>query len=68
MLGPAEFREIIDALSEAGLQPVRLPEGRSPYLSAALAASMAVPRALRKAKAEAEKKNLPVVQSPSDKP
>ncbi len=53
MLGPAEFREIIDALSEAGLQPVRLPEGRSPYLSPALAASMAVPRALRKAKADA---------------
>ncbi|RAU23469.1 hypothetical protein CU669_02680 [Paramagnetospirillum kuznetsovii] len=61
MLGPAEFREIISALSDAGLQPVRLPEGRSPYLSPALAAGMAVPRAIRKAKqdaaaAEAEKK------------
>jgi hypothetical protein len=53
MLGPAEFREIINALSEAGLQPVRLPEGRSPYLSPAMAAGMAVPRAMRKAKLEA---------------
>lgn len=52
MLGPAEFREIISALTEAGLQPVRLPEGRSPYLSPAMAAGMVVPRALRKAKAE----------------
>ena len=46
MLGPAEVREIYDALHGMGLEPVRTPEGRSPYLSPAFAASMAVTRAL----------------------
>ncbi|CAA7620803.1 hypothetical protein [Magnetospirillum sp. SS-4] len=48
MLGPAELREIYDALHGMGLQPVRLPEGRSPYLSPAFAAGMAMTKALRK--------------------
>jgi len=48
MLGPAELREIYEALHGMGLQPVRLPEGRSPYLSPAFAAGMAVTKALRK--------------------
>jgi hypothetical protein len=47
MLGPAELREIYDALHGMGLQPVRLPEGRSPYLSPTFAAGMAVTKALR---------------------
>ncbi len=47
MLGPAELREIYDALNGMGLQPVRLPEGRSPYLSPAFAASMAMTKGLR---------------------
>lgn len=47
MLGPAELREIYDALHGMGLEPVRLPQGRSPYLSPAFAAGMAVTRALR---------------------
>lgn len=46
MLGPAELREIYDALNGMGLEPVRLPEGRSPYLSPTFAAGMAVTRAL----------------------
>lgn len=46
MLGPAELREIYDALHGMGLESVRVPEGRSPYLSPAFAASMAVTRAL----------------------
>ena len=46
MLGPAELREIYDALNGMGLEPVRMPEGRSPYLSPAFAAGMAVTRAL----------------------
>jgi hypothetical protein len=47
MLGPAELREIYDALQGLGLEPVRLPEGRSPYLSPAFAAGMAVTKALK---------------------
>lgn len=47
MLGPAELREIYDALHGMGLEPVRVPQGRSPYLSPAFAAGMAVTRALR---------------------
>ena len=46
MLGPAELREIYDALHGMGLEPVRMPQGRSPYLSPAFAAGMAVTRAL----------------------
>ena len=46
MLGPAELREIYDALNGMGLEPVRMPEGRSPYLSPTFAAGMAVTRAL----------------------
>ncbi|OAN52241.1 hypothetical protein A6A04_00665 [Paramagnetospirillum marisnigri] len=67
MLGPAEFREIIDALNQAGLQPVRLPEGRSPYLSPVMAAGMAVPRALRKARKDASEKQLPAVKDSAEK-
>ena len=47
MLGPAELREIYDALQGMGLEPVRMPEGRSPYLTPAFAAGMAVTRALK---------------------
>lgn len=47
MLGPAELREIYDALQGMGLESVRLPEGKSPYLSPAFAAGMAVSKALR---------------------
>jgi hypothetical protein len=47
MLGPAELREIYDALNGMGLQPVRLPEGRSPYLSPAFATGMAITKVLR---------------------
>ena len=46
-MGPAELREIYDALKGMGLEPVRLPEGRSPYLSPAFAAGMAVTKAVR---------------------
>ncbi|MBI3445337.1 MAG: hypothetical protein HY055_08225 [Magnetospirillum sp.] len=47
MLGPAELREIYESLKGMGLEPVRLPEGRSPYLSPAFAAGMAVAKAVR---------------------
>ena len=47
MLGPAELREIYESLKGMGLEPVRLPEGRSPYLSPAFAAGMAVTKAVR---------------------
>jgi len=47
MLGPAELREINEALAEAGADPA--PDGRGPYLSAAFAAGMALARALRQA-------------------
>lgn len=46
MLGPAELREIYDCLKGMGLEPVRLPEGRSPYLNPAFAAGMAVTKAV----------------------
>ncbi|SEH49321.1 hypothetical protein [Magnetospirillum fulvum] len=45
MLGPAELREIHEALALAGEDPA--PNGRGPYLSAAFAAGMALTRALR---------------------
>ncbi len=45
MLGPAELREIHQALAEAGADTA--PEGRGPYLSAAFAAGLALTRALR---------------------
>jgi hypothetical protein len=45
MLGPAELREIHEALALAGADPA--PNGRGPYLSAAFAAGMALTRALR---------------------
>jgi len=45
MLGPAELREIHEALAEAGADPA--PDGRGAYLSAAFAAAMALTRALR---------------------
>ena len=47
MLGPAELREIYESLKGMGLEPVRLPEGRSPYISPAFAAGMAVTKAVR---------------------
>ncbi|MEO0035290.1 MAG: hypothetical protein RLZZ501_1313 [Pseudomonadota bacterium] len=47
MLGPAELREINEALAQAGADPA--PDGRGPYLSAAFAAAMALARALREA-------------------
>ena len=59
MLGPAELREIYDALHGMGLEPVRVQEGRSPYLSPAFAAGMAVTRALKPAVKAAEPK-IPV--------
>ncbi|MFD2234640.1 hypothetical protein [Phaeospirillum tilakii] len=49
MLGPAELREINEALAQAGADPA--PDGRGPYLSAAFAAAMALARALREATA-----------------
>ncbi|WP_040566458.1 hypothetical protein [Magnetospirillum molischianum] len=49
MLGPAELREIHEALALAGEDPA--PHGRGPYLSAAFAAGMALTRALRGATA-----------------
>lgn len=49
MLGPAELREINEALAQAGADPA--PDGRGPYLSAAFAAAMALARALREAAA-----------------
>ncbi|CAA7626154.1 conserved hypothetical protein [Candidatus Terasakiella magnetica] len=58
MLGPAELREIYDALNSMGLEPVRLPEGSSPYLSPAFAASMAVTKAMRAA-------SKPVAKTPA---
>ncbi|EPY03084.1 hypothetical protein [Magnetospirillum fulvum] len=45
MLGPAELREIHEALALASEDPA--PNGRGPYLSAAFAAGMALTRALR---------------------
>lgn len=45
MLGPAELREIHEALALAGKDTA--PNGRGPYLSAAFAAGMALTRALR---------------------
>jgi len=45
MLGPAELREIHEALALAGEDPA--PNGRGPYLSAAFAAGMALIRTLR---------------------
>jgi len=49
MLGPAELREIHEALALASEDPA--PNGRGPYLSAAFAAGMALTRALRGATA-----------------
>lgn len=46
MLGPAELREIYETLKGMGLEPVRVPEGRTPYLSPAFAAGMAVTKAV----------------------
>jgi hypothetical protein len=47
MLGPAELREIHEALARAGTESG--PGVQGPYLSAAFAAAMGVARALRTA-------------------
>lgn len=47
MLGPAELREIYDCLKGMGLEPVRIADGRSPYLNPAFAAGMAMTKAMR---------------------
>ncbi|BAE52713.1 hypothetical protein [Paramagnetospirillum magneticum] len=47
MLGPAELREIYDCLKGMGLEPVRVADGRSPYLNPAFAAGMAMTKAVR---------------------
>lgn len=47
MLGPAELREIYDCLKGMGLEPVRVADGRSPYLNPAYAAGKALTKAVR---------------------
>lgn len=47
MLGPAELREIYDCLKGMGLEPVRVADGRSPYINPAFAAGMALTKAVR---------------------
>ena len=47
MLGPAELREIYDCLKGMGLEPVRVADGRSPYLNPAYAAGKAMTKAVR---------------------
>lgn len=47
MLGPAELREIYDCLKGMGLEPVRVKDSRSPYLTQTFAAGMAVTKAVR---------------------
>jgi hypothetical protein len=59
MLGPAELREIYDCLKGMGLEPVRVADGRSPYLNPAFAAGMAVTKAVRGKSA-----NLPAKTKP----
>lgn len=49
MLGPAELREIYDCLKGMGLEPVRVADGRSPYLNPAYAAGKALTKAVRAA-------------------
>lgn len=62
MLGPAELREIYECLKGMGLEPVRLPEGRSPYITPAFAAGMAMTKAVR------EHFSPPAVFSPEPSP
>jgi hypothetical protein len=45
MLGPAELREIHEALARAGSESG--PDARGPYLSTAFATAMGIARALR---------------------
>lgn len=47
MLGPAELREIYDCLKGMGLEPVRVADGRSPYINPAYAAGKALTKAVR---------------------
>ncbi|ARJ66942.1 hypothetical protein WV31_15295 [Magnetospirillum sp. ME-1] len=49
MLGPAELREIYDCLKGMGLEPVRVTDGRSPYINPAYAAGKALTKAVRTA-------------------
>lgn len=62
MLGPAELREINEALAQAGADPA--PDGRGPYLSAAFAAAMALARALREATAATAARHEPPPPAP----
>lgn len=59
MLGPAELREIYDCLKGMGLEPVRVADGRSPYINPAYAAGKALTKAVRAASP------LPVVVPPA---
>jgi len=63
MLGPAELREIYESLKGMGLEPVQVPEGRSPYLSPAFAAGVAVTKAVRSGLAPKK-----AAAKPKDKP